>query len=213
MGDLTAKITNNQTLGDFNKDVFEKMEYTVCCSASETIHASKIPVVVIEPHTDTCRLLYTNLAHYMTANNVAVVLVDHPHDSSIVEFSDSYFALNGGATGLSNYSPLTVRNSTVTKAIDIRVHDIHMALEQLKDPSILTCNFHNFKFTSGLNTSSYSVVGHGLGGTVATELSISDPRVRLSINLSGSAPPLDHDIKGPIYFLGRSDFRRENDIN
>jgi pimeloyl-ACP methyl ester carboxylesterase len=213
MGDLTAKIANNQTLGDFNMGVFEKMEYNVCCSVNAAIDASKIPVVVLEPHTDTSRLFYANLARYMTANNVAVVLIDHPHDSSVVEFPHSSAVLNGGATGLSNFSPLTEWNSTITKAIDIRVQDIHMALEQLKDPSILTRNFINFKFTSGLDTSSYSVVGHGLGGAVATELSISDPRVRLSINLSGSAPPLDHDIKAPIYFLGRSDFRRENDIN
>jgi hypothetical protein len=214
MGKVAAKIANNQTLGNPSNGVFEKMKYTVCCGASEPIDASEIPVVVLEPHTDTSRLLYSNLARYMTANNVAVVLIDHPHDSSVVEFSDKDVAFNSGATGLSNFSPLTAWNSTVTNAIDIRIQDIYTALEQLKDVDLLTRNFgSNFKFTSGLNTSSYSIVGHGLGGTVATQLSISDRRVRLSINLSGSAPPLDHATASPIYFLGRSNFRRDADIN
>jgi hypothetical protein len=213
MGNRAAKIANNQTLGDPNNGVFEKMKYTACCSSSEPIDASQIPVVVLEPHTDTSRLLYSNLARYMTANNVAVVLIDHPHDSSIVEFSDSDFVLNNGATTLSNFSPLTAWNSTVTNALSIRIQDIQMALDQLKDSNLLTRIYPNFKFAFGLDTSSYSIVGHGLGGTVATSLSILDPRARLSINLSGSAPPLDHAITSPIYYIGRANFRRDDDIN
>ncbi|OAL04907.1 hypothetical protein IQ06DRAFT_344290 [Phaeosphaeriaceae sp. SRC1lsM3a] len=212
MSSQAAKIANNQTLGNSNAGVFEQAKYKVCCGSSQSISASSIPVVVLEPHTDTSRLLYANLARYMTANNVAVVLIDHPHDSSLVEFSNA-IDYNSGATGLSNFSPITVWNSTVTNAIDIRVQDIRMALDKLKDPSLLKSNFHAFHFDSGLDTSSYSIVGHGLGGTVATSLSVSDPRVRFSINLSGSAPPLDKTTSAPIYFIGRSDFRREDDIN
>jgi hypothetical protein len=214
MGKVAAKIANNQTLGDPNNGVFEKMKYTVCCGSSEPIDASNIPVVVLEPHIDTSRLLYSNLARYMTANNVAVILIDHPHDSSVVEFPDTGAVFNSGATGLSNFSPLTVWNSTVTNAIDFRIQDIYMALERVQDPTLLTRSFGSaFNFSSGLNTSSYSIVGHGLGGTVATQLSISDRRVRLSINLSGSAPPLDHNIGSPIYFIGRANAKRDDDIN
>jgi hypothetical protein len=213
MGRETAKIANNQFLGDTNMRVFEKMKYTVCCGVNQPIDASKIPVVVLEPHTDTSRLMYATLARYMTANNVAVVLLDHPHDSAIVEFKDSLIAWNSGTTGLSNFSPLTAWNSTVTNAIDIRVQDINMALTALQESSLLTHNFPTMPFINTLNTCTYSIVGHGLGGTVATTLGTTDPRVRFSINLSGSAPPLDHNASTPVYFLGRADFRRENDIN
>ncbi|KAH7406897.1 hypothetical protein DE146DRAFT_607975 [Phaeosphaeria sp. MPI-PUGE-AT-0046c] len=212
MSSQAAKITNNQTLGDWNAGVFEQAKYNVCCGSSHSISASSIPVVVLEPHTDTSRLLYANLARYMTANNVAVILLDHPHDSSLVEFSNA-IDYNSGTTGLSNFPPITMWNSTVTKAIDIRVQDIRMALEKLRTPSLLEQKFPAFNFSSGLDTSSYSSVGHGLGGTVATTLSTSDPRVRFSINLSGSAPPLDQTTNSTIYFIGRSDFRREDDIN
>jgi hypothetical protein len=91
--------------------------------------------------------------------------------------------------------------------------DIDMTLAQLRNPSILANNFPNVHFAHGLNTSNYSVVGHGFGGTVATALSAIDSRVVFSINLSGSPPPLTKDTKAPIYFIGRSDFRREDDFN
>lgn len=148
----------------------------------------------------------------MTSQNVAVLLLDHPHDSSVVEFSGGV-AYNSGATGLSNFSPITQWNETVTSAIAIRKTDIMMALDKLSSPGLLESNFSAFKFSSPLSTSTYSIVGHGLGGTVATLLSTSDPRVRLSINLSGSAPPLESHTNATIYFIGRSTFRRDHDIN
>jgi len=213
MGHESSKIANEQLLGDKNKGVFEKMAYKACCGSHQSIDPSKIPVVVLDPHTDTSRLLYANLARYMTANNVAVVLIDHSHDSAVTEFPGSATTFNSGATGLSNFSPLTAFNETVTKALDIRVEDIKFVLDSLKGTNALSGKFNNIKFGSSLDTSHYSIVGHGLGGTVATSLGISDPRVRFSINLSGSAPPLDHDIKTPTYFFGRSDFKRQDDIN
>jgi hypothetical protein len=215
MSNEAAKIANDQFFHDKNKGVFEKMEYTVCCKASQVIDASKIPVVVLEPHTDTSRLMYATLARYMTANNVAVVLIDHPHDSAIVEFKDpsSAIAWNSGLTGLSNFSPLTTWNSTVTNAMDIRIKDINFVLTALQDPALLTANFPNIHFANALKTTSYSIVGHGLGGTVATSLSATDPHVRFSINLSGSAPLLAKDTASAVYFLGRANFRREHDIN
>ncbi|KAF2827909.1 hypothetical protein CC86DRAFT_201720 [Ophiobolus disseminans] len=213
MGRHTAEIANEQFFGDKKKGVFEKMGFNACCSTRQSTDASKIPVVVLEPQTDTSRLLYVNLARYMTANNVAVVLIDHPHDSSVTEFPGSDTAFNSGSTGLSSFSPLTAWNETITKAIDIRVQDIKFALESLKDSKIMSDKFVHVKFSSALDTSHYSVVGHGLGGTVATSLAISDPRVQFSINLSGSVPPLDHNIATPTYFLGRADFKRQHDIN
>jgi hypothetical protein len=57
----TVMICNDQFLSDKNKGVIEKTEYTVCCSAIETIYLSKIPIVVQSPHTDTTRLLYATM--------------------------------------------------------------------------------------------------------------------------------------------------------
>ncbi|KAH7080852.1 hypothetical protein FB567DRAFT_606213 [Paraphoma chrysanthemicola] len=213
MPDQTAKISNEQFFGDKKKGVFEKIQIQGCCSSSESIDAAKLPVLVIDGQTDTSRLMYTNLAQYVAANNVAVVLVDHPHDSSIVEFEDKSVAYNSGRTGLSSFSPLTAWNSTVTNALDIRVRDIQFALTSLASQELLARVFPNVKFTSALNTASYAIAGHALGGTVATSLGTSDPRVLLSINLSGSSPPLTSKTSKPVFFIGRQNFLRDNDIN
>ncbi|KAH7066600.1 hypothetical protein BKA63DRAFT_522774 [Paraphoma chrysanthemicola] len=213
MPDQTAKISNEQFFGDKNKGVFEKMQIHGCCSSSASIDAAKLPVLVIDGQTDTSRFMYTNLARYVAANNVAVVLLDHPHDSSIVEFEDKSVAYNSGRTALSSFSPLTAWNSTVTNALDIRVKDTQFALTSLTSQTLLERVFSNVKFTSGLDITSYAIAGHALGGTVATSLGTSDSRALFSINLSGSSPPLVSKTPKPVYFIGRQNFLRDNDIN
>jgi hypothetical protein len=88
MPGFTAKIANEQFFGDKGKGVFEKVAYKTCCAAKQAVDASRIPVVVVNGQTDTSRLMYANLARYIAANNIAVALLDHPHDSSVTEFPD-----------------------------------------------------------------------------------------------------------------------------
>ena len=209
----TAAISNQQFFNNKTKGVFDKIKYTTCCSARQSIDAARIPIVVLEPQTDTSRLIYSNLARYITANNAAVLLIDHPHDSSVVEFPASEKTLyNSGSTALSSLSPLTEWNATVTSAIDMRIQDITFALFNLSTTA-LASKFPTFKFTSTLDTSHFGIIGHGLGGTVASHLSFTDSRVKWSINLSGSAPPLDRNTKTPTYFIGRADLTRDEDVN
>ncbi|KAH8731575.1 hypothetical protein GQ44DRAFT_722536 [Phaeosphaeriaceae sp. PMI808] len=213
MNHWTGRVTNQQFFGDPDKGIFEDLSYKTCCDTDKFMDASSIPVVVLDPHTDTTRLLYSNLARYISANGVAVLLIDHTYDSSAVMFPKNRVPqLISGKTKLSSLGTITVWNETVTNAIDIRIQDIHFALKSL-DIATLKAEFPFLSFSKALDISSYAIVGHGLGGTVATSLSISDPRVCLSINLSGSAPPLNTTTQSPIYFLGRANFRREHDIN
>lgn len=214
----TARIANEQFLSKAPDGVFEKIGYTACCSASDSIDASKYPVVVLEPNVDTSRLLYTNLARYMSANGVVVVLLDHPEDTSIVEFprtttTDPETVYNSGTITLSNFSPITEWNETVTRAIETRQQDIKYALERLQGIVPLQKQFPDITFTAPLNTSTYAIVGHGLGGSVATSLSFNDTRVRYSVNLAGTPPLLSTPSKATIYFLGRSNYKRDDDIH
>jgi hypothetical protein len=221
MSPETAGITNEQFIVGGTRDagVFETMSYTVCCGSSAPIDASKIPVLVLEPHVDTSRLLYTNIARYISANGVAVVLIDHPGDASIVQFSASRtLALatvyNNGTVPLSNFSPLTAWNATVETAVNTRIADTQFALLQLNSVALLRRQFTTFRFSSSLNTADYGIVGHGLGGSVATSLGLTDTNARFSINLSGTPPLLNASITNPpLFFFGRQDFRRENDIH
>lgn len=214
----TARIADEQFLLNAADGVFNKMAYTVCCGTSAEINASAYSVVVLEPHVDTSRLLYANLARHMSANGVAVVLLDHPGDASIVEFpqtntSSAATIYNSGTVTLSNFSPFTQWNETITQAIETRIQDIDFALTQLASLPLLEEQFPTLRFSGPLITSSYSIAGHGLGGSVATSLSFSDPRVRFSINLSGTPPLLTESSAAPIWFIGRTDFRASHDIH
>lgn len=194
----TARTSDSQFFANTSGGVFEKMKYKACCGGSKTIDASKIPLVFMEPQIGTSRFLYSTLARFMSANGMAVALIDHPHDGSV---------------GLDPFTDLKSWNETVTEAIDTRIQNINFVLQELSNVALLQRQFPSLKFNATFDTSSYSVVGHGLGGTAATTLSTLDPRVRFSINLSGSAPLLQRPTHATIYFFGRTDFRRENDIH
>jgi hypothetical protein len=195
-GDI-ARASDAQFFSNTSGGVFEKMKYKTCCSGSKTIDASKYPLVFLEPQVGTSRFLYSTLARFMSANGMAVVLIDHPQDSNaLVPFHD-----------------LKAWNETVTKTVDARIQDINSILQELGDVSLLQRQFPSLNFNATFDTESYTVIGHGIGGTTATTLSTLDPRVRFSINLSGTPPLLQHPTPANVYFFGRSDFRRENDIH
>ncbi|KAI4906097.1 hypothetical protein J4E90_010860 [Alternaria incomplexa] len=231
----TAKIANEQFIEGNEREVgvFETMTYSSCVGSSSGGDVSKIPVVVLEPHVDTSRLMYSTTARYIAANGAAVVVIDHPGDASIVEFTSSRtrdleIVYNSGTVPLCNLSPITEYNETVRTAVAARVSDIAFALGQINSTSLLTRQFPALHFTGSLNTESFGIIGHGLGGTVATSISLfhtllsgtnstnstNSPRASFSINLSGTPPLLNSSTNNsPLFFFGRADFRREHDIN
>lgn len=209
----TAHASDKQFFGNVSSSVFEKMKYKTCCGSSKTIDASKYPVVFLEPQVGTSRFLYSTLARFMSANGMAVVLIDHPHDSLMVQYAAAGPETINGPVALNPFADLTSWNDTITKAINTRIQDINFVLQKLSEISILSRQFHSLKFNATFDTGSYTVVGHGIGGTTATTLSTIDPRVRFSINLSGGAPLLEHPTSANIYFFGRSDFRREDGVH
>ncbi|KAH6857454.1 hypothetical protein BKA58DRAFT_369948 [Alternaria rosae] len=225
----TAKIANEQFIEGNKRDagVFETMTYSSCISSSSGGDVSKVPVVILEPHVDTSRLMYSTMARYIAANGAAVVVVDHPGDASIVQFTESRTrdletVYNSGTIPLSNLSPLTEYNQTVQTAVSTRISDIAFTLSRINSSALLTHQFWDLHFTGSLNTDTYGIIGHGLGGTVATSLSLfpnllsatKSPTPRFSINLSGTPPLLSNDTQNaPLFFFGRADFRREHDIN
>jgi hypothetical protein len=219
----TAAIANEQFIvGKWDAGVFEEMVYNVCRGISSDIDASKFPVVVFEPHVDTSRLLYSTMARFISANGVAVVVIDHPGDASIVQFSSSrtrdlQTVYNSGTVPLSNLSPITTWNYTVQRAVDTRISDIRFTLSQISTAALHQRQFTTLRFTSGLNTASYGIIGHGLGGTVASSPGLPTPTssaVKFSINLSGTPPLLSSDVRNPpLFFFGRTDFRRGHDIH
>lgn len=224
---------DEEFFGDLNAGIFKRFKYEVCCGGLEIIDAFKYPNIILEPQAHTSRFLYSTLARFLSANGMAVVLLEnarrrctarncpdgssiHQHDSSITHKDTSITHHDANMTDdedkLNAFTDLTEWNTTVSKVVETRIADIFFALEQLQDVTVLQRQFPFLKFNSTVNTKSYTIIGHGMGGTVATTLGTLDPRVRFSINLSGSAPFLLEPTSASVYFFGRSDFRREHDI-
>ncbi|KAJ4376548.1 hypothetical protein N0V86_006661 [Didymella sp. IMI 355093] len=194
-----VRTLDKQFFGNVSTSVFDKMKYKACDGSSKTIDASKIPLVFMEPQVGTSRFLYSTLARFMAANGMAIAILDHPEISS--------------SATLDPFHDLKEWNETVTQTVNARIKDINVVLKKLDDVKLLQRQFPGFEFKSTFDTQSYSIVGHGIGGTTATTLSTLDSRVSFSINLSGTPPLLQHPTYATVYFFGRSDFRRENDIH
>ena len=101
---------------------------------------------------------------------MAVAIIDHPHDATI-----------NGLASLEPFTDLKSWNETVTKTIDTRIQGINFVLQELNNIALLNRQFPSLQFNTTFDTSSYTVIGHGIGGTTATTLSTVDPRVRFSI--------------------------------
>lgn len=211
----TARASDVQFFGNSSSGaVFEKMEYKACSGSRQITDASKYPIVFLESQVGVSRFLYSTLARFISANGMAVVLIDHPHESSTTQHAagDTETPPNSSMT-LDPFTPLQSWNSTITQAINTRILDINSVLQQLSDISLMQRQFPSLHINAPLATSSYTILGHGLGGTTATTLSATDARVRFSINLSGTAPLLAQPTTAPVVFFGRSGFRRDDDIN
>ncbi|KAH9872511.1 hypothetical protein IAQ61_005347 [Plenodomus lingam] len=215
----TARASDEQFILNTTGPVFGTMEYNACCgNKNSTIDASKLKVVVLEPQVDTSRLLYVNMARFISANGVVVILLDHPGDSRITEF-DGKGSLptiyNNGTVPLSNLAPLTAWNKTVVDALDTRIADIQFALRRLAAMDLQSF-YPTLTFNSSLDTQYFAAIGHGFGGTIATTLSLTTNRTRFSINLSGSPPGYssydDMFTMATTYFFGRSDYTRADDF-
>ncbi|KAF2995252.1 hypothetical protein E8E13_003392 [Curvularia kusanoi] len=198
MPDEVAKASDAQFFRNASSSVFTKMKHKECCKSDKAIDASKLPLVFMEPQVGISRFLYSMLARYMSANGMAVAVIDHN---------------TGGSRDLDPFSELQEWDESVTKEIDTRRDDIDFVLEKLNDISFLRRQFRSLSFNGSLDTGSFSIVGHGIGGTTATSLGMEDGRVRFSINLSGSAPSTEEDKQATVYFFGRSEFTRDDDIN
>jgi pimeloyl-ACP methyl ester carboxylesterase len=214
----TARATSYQFLGDENACAFDDLAYSSCCATNATVTA-KHPLVLLEPALGASRYLYGALAYQWAAGGYAVVTIDHPHDSNMVEFPK--YAGNETiqrSIDLDPFDQLTVWNDTISKALFTRVDDVNFVLKQLDSPAVIHQLFsefgvHNVRVNVTFNTKEAVIVGHGLGGTVATYLGATNPNFPLSINMGGSAPLLDKDTTKDIVFFGRSpNHRRENDF-
>ena len=210
----TAKSCNLQFFGDENAGVFDELYFESCSSASGETPADHFPLLVLEPAVQTSRFLYNQLARQLSANGAYVVTIDHPYDAPIVEFPGSDAIESNETIKLDAFSVnRPVDDAEIKKAIDTRINDVRAVVKELEDTDTLRELFPGIKFVrdTKIDTKRLFLLGHGLGGSVASTMSASDRRVEWIINLSGSTPVLTRDIFAYTIFFGRDDYTSEDD--
>lgn len=220
MPSKTAAASNKQFFGCDKAEgsVFDKVQYVTCCEIDHDIdHVSVGPLVFLEPAVGTSRLLYGGIAQEIASYGHPVITIDHPYDANIVEYSSPDSNSNStilGTVGLSPFEKTYVWNKTFNKAVNTREQDIKFLISQLGNKAFVQQLLPNFKVVKPFKTDRFGIVGHGLGGSVATWMSATDPRFKISINMGGPPPNLRNDVWSSVVFFGRAPgARREDDIH
>ncbi|KAF2120280.1 hypothetical protein BDV96DRAFT_464359, partial [Lophiotrema nucula] len=214
----TAKVSNKQFFDHEDQGVFETTMMTACTATSRLVTNADHPLIILEPNVATSRLMYSALAQEWAAGGYAVVTIDHPSDASIVEFSgpNTRNETVKNSIQIDAFAPARDWNSTVQQAHDTRVADISFVINSLAEPNtlqqLLDAGGSGLKLKSSFDINNVAVIGHGFGGTVATTLGATDPRVKLSINMGGTAK-LDKDTTSNVIFFGRQGASRNDDTN
>ncbi|ORY16382.1 hypothetical protein BCR34DRAFT_597674 [Clohesyomyces aquaticus] len=232
MPHATAKLSDAQFFGGSSggtTGVLESLELEVCCNvkADSTFDVSQFPVVFIEGNVGTSRHLYTCLAREIASHEYVVITIDHAYDSSIIDLNLTS-TLNTGQTSttihqsisLSPFTKITTWNSTISTALRTRLSDLEFLASTLSSPSLVAALFTNSSTSpnntispifpapgSAFNTSRLNILGHGLGGTVATTLALlptANLHPAVAINMAGTTPGAEEDIvnTAPILFFG-----------
>jgi hypothetical protein len=215
MPDRTAKVTNAQFFGDENAGVFDKIEYNACCEVNHDLDLSNVIPVVMTPQVGSSRFLYGGIAQDIVSHGFAVLLIDHPHDGSIVEWNDGKENCTFmSKLDLNPFGLVETWNQTIDDAIDTQEINIRAVVDRLSDSAFVGQLFGpSFKVNGAFNTDKVGLVGHGIGGTTVTKMSASDAEsFPISVNMAGSPPEITEDVHSDVVFLGRQEHRRENDI-
>lgn len=218
MPNQTASASNLQFFGNEEAGVFDQLKFQSC---SETVkgrsyNTNHFPLLIFEPAVGTSRFLYNQLASQLSANGAHVVTIDHPYDAPVVEFEGSDAIKNDGRVNLDPFQVnKPVDDAGTKKAIDTRIADVNAVIKHLEKPDVLPELFPYVNFTKGntqIPTQRIFMIGHGLGGSVATDMGAGDKRVEWTVNLSGSTRTLTEDITAYTIFFGREGYRSEDDV-
>lgn len=214
----TSRAMDAMFFGNEEAKVFHNFQTKVCCGSRKALHPNNHTIVVLEPGVGTTRYLYGAMAQEIASQGHVVVILDHPYDSNIIEMSagdgnaTNHSVLRPQASPISPFHPTTAWNKTVEDLVQSRVRDINFVLGQLTSLTVVKEMLAEFEVANAFDTEEVAIVGHGLGGMVATHMVTSnDTRFHVSINMGGSPPELTKDTTSTILFFGRSSYRREDD--
>jgi predicted dienelactone hydrolase len=134
------------------------------------------PLVVLSPGFTLARSSLTGLAEELASRGYVVAAVDHTYEAAAITFPD------GRITGC-----LICRGADGKAVSASRAKDVSFVLDELRglyDPRRV------------------AMVGHSLGGSAAASTMLSDPRVRVGVNLDGTFHPAIPGLDRPFLMVG-----------
>jgi predicted dienelactone hydrolase len=136
----------------------------------------KYPIILFSPGLGTTRLFYGVLAQSVAKWGYIVVVIHHPYDVNIVEYSDG--------SSISGYTPTFVPpQEQAETATAVRVQDVTFVLNELGGDSF--AKNHLSGLTRNLDVTKVRIYGHSIGGATAAAAMLGDHRLAGGLNLDG----------------------------
>lgn len=165
---------------------FERLRMRACSSSASSYPAAPVkrasgtyPLAIFSPGADLSRLLYNDILANIASQGYVVVSVDHPYDSSIVEYP----------SGDAVYSKQLATNpATREKDLETRVADLRFVLDHLQSsasspssqPALIPSSV-----VGNVDLDNPAAIGHSFGGATAAQAILEDARFRGGCNLDG----------------------------
>lgn len=134
------------------------------------------PIVLFSHGGGTSMEVHTAQAEDLASHGYIVVAIDHPYVSSGTVFPDRVISAKDATTNFNEGEPVVVINQIMADDASFVIDQL-AAMNEGSVPSVLA---------GRLDLEQIGIVGHSLGGAVAYNLAIHDPRVKAAINLDGA---------------------------
>lgn len=166
--------------------LLKTLEMQVCCETRKPARCEakppSFPKILFGTGLNTTRMVYSATAQQIASMGYEVIVMDHPYETDIVEFSNGDVIYGGNIVGDPNNVPPLV------KGIMIRREDVKFLLTKLK--------IHKTVY-----------LGQSYGGAAAADAVYAEPRVVSGVNLDGAmyGPAVQEGIIRPFLTFGAAD--------
>ena len=182
---------------------------------------SKFPILLFSPGQGSSRLTYTATVEDIASLGYVVVSVDHPNDTSFIEYPDGRVATH------TNPPPTPSSFVDLIPDVDARVSDLRYVLDSFSNetfisqvPGVGGHGKSNWNWNGGrkgrgscFNIDKVGAFGHSLGGATAASTILADKRFVAGIDLDGAiiGNATTLGLSAPFLLMSSAVHNRTND--
>jgi hypothetical protein len=160
-------------------------------------------IILFSPGNRMSRMDYTAAMSNLASNGYIVIGVDHPFDSTFIDYPD-------GRTAVASQDLLDSPKAAAV-VTDIRVADLSFVLNSFSKNATLARQIPGVHGT--LDVSRIGIFGHSLGGAAAASAMLADPRFICGANMDGSfwGSVVDAGLSRPFLMFNTETHNRTSD--